>query len=171
MRLTKKTQYGYENESREITQCSDKLGQLEDIEEEFEIDDLEDLRERLTMYKFLANHEMSCVDVNAYNLMLKDLDEYHKIEDELGIDLITLFKALKQETLFIKTAIDIRETIKHGEGWAMKSLMYEDGKLIIFTDILYPNNITKKDWLTPIRLQLEDYGKTWALDKNDLTNE
>ncbi len=38
MRLTKKTKYGYENENCEITQCSDKLGQLEEIEEELEID-------------------------------------------------------------------------------------------------------------------------------------
>lgn len=38
MRLTKKTNFGYENESCEITQCSDKLGQLEDAEEELEID-------------------------------------------------------------------------------------------------------------------------------------
>ena len=96
------------------------------------------------------------------------LEQIEDIEEELGIDLVTLFKALKQDTLFVKTAIDIKETIKNGEGWAMKSLMLEDGKLIIFTDILYPNEFTKKEWLTPMRLQLSDYGKTWALTKEEL---
>lgn len=100
--------------------------------------------------------------------IIQKLGQLEDIEDELGIDLITLFKALKQETLFIKTDFDIRETIKNGEGWAMKHLTLEDGKIIIFTDIFYPNEITKKEWLTPIRLQLSDYGKTWALTKEEL---
>ena len=54
------------------------LGQIEDVLEKYEIDDLQDLDERLNAYKFLANHEYSCVDANAYNIMLKDLEKYHK---------------------------------------------------------------------------------------------
>ena len=77
-----------------------KLGQYEDIEEEFQIDNFDDLRERLKTYKFLANHEMSCVDVEGYNCMLKDLKEYHDIEEEFGIDLSTLFKALKDGAIY-----------------------------------------------------------------------
>ena len=99
------------------------------------------------------------------------LGQLEDIEEELGIDLITLVKALKQETLFIKTDFDVRETIKNGEGWGMKHFEFEDGEFVIFAQILYPNDITHKEWLTPLRLKLSDYGKTWALDKNDLTSE
>lgn len=90
--LTKNNEiYGEENGIR-LVQI---VGQLEDIEEEFQIDNFDDLRERLKTYKFLANHEMSCVDVDGYNCMLKDLKEYHDIEKELGISLIILSKILK----------------------------------------------------------------------------
>ena len=125
---------------------------------------------RLTKKDKMARYGYKYVAQNRFDNFgegCQKLGELEDIEDELGIDLITLFKAMKQDTLFIKTATDIRETIKHGEGWGMKSLMYEDGKLIIFTDILYPNEITKKEWLTPIRLQLNDYEKTWALTKEE----
>jgi len=105
------------------------------------------------------DEEQQCID---------KLGQLEDIEEELGIDLITLFKALKQETLFIKTDFDIRETIKNGEGWGMKHLSFEDGELVIFAQILYPNDITHKEWLTPLRLKLCDYGKTWALTKEEL---
>ena len=102
MRLTKKTQYGYENESREITQCSDKLGQLEDIEE------------------------------------------------ELGIDLITLFKALNSCWFrkFCSNTIlgDIRPKLVFQGEWGLKP------------------NLTE----LPMIYALKDYGKTWALTKEEL---
>lgn len=37
MRYTKKTEYGYEGDCCNICQCSDKLGLLEDIEDEFNV--------------------------------------------------------------------------------------------------------------------------------------
>lgn len=99
---------------------------------------------------------------------LNKLGHYEDIDEELGIDYPILIKALKQETLFIKTDFDIRETVKNGEGWGMKHLSFEDGEFVIFAQILYPNNITHKEWLTPLRLKLCDYGKTWALTKGEL---
>ncbi len=106
---------------------------------------------------------------NKYLYSIVDkLGQIEDIEDEIGIDLITLFKALKQETLFIKTDFDVRKTIKNGEGWGMKHLSFEDGELVIFAQILYPNDITHKEWLTPLRLKLKDYGKTWALTREEL---
>ena len=99
---------------------------------------------------------------------LNKLGQLEDIEDTVGIDLITLFKALKQETLFIKTDFDIKETIKNGEGWGMKHFEFENGEPIIFAQILYSNDITHKEWLTPLRLKLTDYGKTWALTKEEL---
>lgn len=139
-----------------------KLGQYEDIEEEFQIDNFDDLKERLKTYKFLANHGMSCVDVEGYNCMLKDLKEYHDIEEELGIDLITLFKALK-DGIYVKT---------YGCGNS------NFNKLII-TKKKCPT--LKLDYKTHTKLrfeqkfgqhfetyELEDYGKTWALTKEEL---
>ena len=90
------------------------------------------------------------------------------IEEELVIDLITLFKALTQEMLFVKTNIGIRETIKNEEGWGMKHLSFEDEELIIFAQIMYPNDVTHKEWLTPLKLKSTDYGKTWALTREEL---
>ena len=99
---------------------------------------------------------------------LQKLATLEDVEEELGIDLITLFKALEQETLFIKTETDIRETLKAGEGWGMKHFEFEDGEPIIFAQIMYSNGFTGKDWLTPLRLKLSDYGKSWALTKEEL---
>lgn len=128
-----------------------KLGQLEDIEEEFEIDDLDDLRDRLNTYKFLANHEMSCVDVNAYNLMLKDLDEYHRIEEELGIDLVTLLKAIINEYIFIKQNNEIYENNVEF------SINKDENGYYINLETCHFNH-----------LYFKDYGKTWALTREEL---
>ena len=129
--------------------ASDKLGELENIEEEFEIDSVEDLRDRLTTYKFIANHEMSCVDVNAYNLMLEDLSKYHTFEEKFGIDLVILHKAL-ENGIWVKTKNGIS---KH------------------LTVALKKRHHTKEYWLfyRPYsHVYLKDYGKTWALKRKEL---
>lgn len=138
--------------------CFDKLGQLEDIEEEFEIDDIEDLRDRLTKYKFLANHNMSCVDVDAYNLMLEDLNRYHSIEKELGIDLLTLFKALKD-------GIWTWNDEEHKEHFFEKPL----GLTKFIMENKYDEIETDTYRLVGVDYyELKDYGKTWALTKEEL---
>ena len=79
----------------------------------------------------------------------QDLQEYRKIEDELGINLITLFKALK-DGIFIKgdeSVIDIRD------------------------DRLYLSYIPEKWFIEHYDLgtfSFKDYGKTWALTKEEL---
>ena len=136
-----------------------KLCEFEDIEEEFEIDSMEDLRDRLTKYKFLANHEMSCVDVNSYNLMLEDLNKYHSIEEELGIDLVTLMKALticKNDSEFF------------AKGKSGKIIPIRGCHLCYCPTSFFINpNIPHED-LKFITLWLKDYGKTWALTKDEL---
>ena len=96
------------------------------------------------------------------------LGKLEDIEEELGIDLTVFFKAMKQKTLFVKTEIDVRETIEEGQGWGMKSFIYESGEPLIFADILYPSEITKEEWFTPVRLKPSDYGVTWSLVKEEL---
>lgn len=152
MRLTKKT--GSPTKGHSIYEQQAKLKQLEDIEEEFEIDNLDELRDRLTKYKFLANHNMSCVDVDAHNLMLKDLEEYHKIEGKLGIDLITLFKALdKTQRIFVLNEYDMR-VVELPVRYASRNLV--DGEIFINVSGCFAN------------FEIKDYGKWWALTKEEL---
>lgn len=127
---------------------------------------------RLThKHKYKRSSQRFVFDMKDYRKACQKLGQLEDIEEELGIDLITLFKALKQKTLFVKTPTNIRETIEDDEGWAIKAMMHEDGELRIFTNVLYPSGIGKTEWLTPIRLRLSDYGKTWALTRKELENE
>ena len=92
--------------------------------------------------------------INTYNVYQK-LGQLEDLEEELGIDLITLFKVLKDGVYYIYNA---------------------DKKYIEFT-----NNVSlkhdKDEWFIhvgwfdmgcPIKLYLKDYGKTWALTRKEL---
>ena len=83
----------------------------------------------------------------------KDLDlleEHRKIEEELGVDLITLFKALNGcwfLQISTKKALgDIRPTLVYQCGWHLKPKLSE----------------------LPMLYALKDYGKTWALTREEL---
>ena len=84
--------------------------------------------------------------IDRENICLTKLKHYEDIEEELGIDLITLFKALKNG-VFVKPWHTIRKR--------KMSLREYDGKLVLFDD--YENDY-----------QLKDYGKTWALTEEEL---
>ena len=77
-----------------------------------------------------------------------ELDAIHKlgqledIEDELGIDLVTLFKALKQNYVYVRTNVGIEKN----KGF----------------------NICGLELWSQIKLNPKDYGKTWALTKEEL---
>ena len=87
----------------------------------------------------------------------KDLDRLEELEDleeELGIDLITLFKALENGVWYKD---------------------YKDDDKIKFTDRV-EENIGCKEFTVPakyttIGLKFKDYGETWALTKKELDNE
>ena len=93
-----------------------------------------------------TQHKMICGKATL------ELIEYRKIEDGLGIDLITLFKAVKQGIWF-------RNII--------------DNKLRCSIPMLAELEISKKG-LTLISMEMDilfyfkDYGKTWALTKEEL---
>ena len=109
------------------------------------------------------------IDKDLYNLwgniacrtIKKDLDrleEYKKFEEELGIDLITLFKALKNGVYYFSY----------------------DGQLMHDYVILTDNYIdvgahdklsySLMTFLEKRTLLFTDYGKTWALTKEELEN-
>ena len=95
--------------------------------------------------EFTNNHKLR-------NSVLNKLGQLEDIEEELGIDLITLFRALKQG-FYVKTkdineglislvkAKDIREI-----NIIIKSITFNDFDIVFF----------------------EDYGKTWALTREEL---
>lgn len=81
--------------------------------------------------------------------ILKKLGQLEDIEDELGIDLGTLFKALKQGGVYVKSSFT--------EDTAIKMHSFQ-----ICGDA---SGITI--W-SQVRLNAKDYGKTWALTKEGL---
>ena len=92
-------------------------------------------------------------DKKLYNIVLKDLNRLEKLDDleeKIGIDLITLLKAL-ESGVWIK---EWKEPIKHTCG--LKFSKY--GKYWILENKTYC-------------LDLKEYGKTWALTKEVLGNE
>ena len=84
------------------------------------------------------------------------LELLEDIEEELGIDLITLFKALKQMFVFHKENVKI-ELI----GIHFKSIKSNELYLFGFVE----------DTVHAVYLSLKDYGKTWALTKEELEND
>ena len=117
--------------------------------------------------------------------MAYELDQYKQIEEELGISLITLFKALKQGSMYIKEAY----CCDTGEVYTMepKDFLYVDWLIPIFTDTKdheiedyfvdfanqwcfnfeYDIDGTGYDYSWYL-VKLKDYGKAWALTKEEL---
>ena len=97
---------------------------------------------------------------NAYDKLEKDLEvleEYKSIEEELGIDLITLFKALKDGFYHIDKDKHIYKTKRtKGNGGAMS--YYASYYEIIAEDAFGDQYFYK----------LKDYGKVWGLTKEEL---
>jgi len=83
------------------------------------------------------------------------LGKLEDIEEELGIDLITLFKALKQDTpIWFRTPKydDKNESVKKS-GNAMVGFTTKNEPYITIDTYAF---------------NLKDYGKTWALTKEEL---
>ena len=112
-------------------------------------------KEALSDLSFLAigdeNHTIKCKETIEKDL--DQLEEYKKIGEELGIDLITLFKALKQMFVFHKENVKIE----------LLGLHIKSNELYLFGFV--------KDTVHAVYLSLKDYGKTWALTKEELENE
>ena len=89
---------------------------------------------------------------NYYDLVYK-LGVLEDIEDELELDLITLFKALKQKFVFHKENIKIELLGLH-----------------IKSDELYLYGFVE-DTTHTVYLSLKEYGETFALTREELENE
>ncbi len=91
--------------------------------------------------------------VNKMDGSTNKLGKLEDIEDELGIELITLFKASKNGIVFIDNDThDIRL------AYNIKIDIYEN-ELV---------DITIGEEQKPMYFKFKDYGKTWALTKEEL---
>lgn len=82
------------------------------------------------------------------------LGQLEDIEDELGIDLVTLFKILRTGGyIYVKNCKGINY-------WHVESLKQRGLNKQWY--ITYSNNV---------RVKLKDYGETWALTKEELLND
>ncbi len=85
--------------------------------------------------------------------IIKELCEYKTIEEELGIDLITLYKAYING-FHIKYEDGLRGFVKGGEYFLEICLETKAFKVKAFPD--------------GTKWYFKDYGKTWALTKEEL---
>ena len=107
----------------------------------------------------LKNYESYFADGSYYDnkeqfdIISKDLDlleEYRKIEKEIGIDFITLSKILKQRFVYDNNQVKIEVLGLH-----------------IKSDELYLYGFVE-DTTHAVYLRLKDYGKTWTITKEKL---
>lgn len=112
---------------------------------------LKDLRKRWQMTKSAELIEFG----EEIEHDLDKLNQLANIENELGVDLITLFKALKN-------------------GICVKD--YPEIKTVSLTLFFDGNRELWFQWLGnkrpyPTFYKVSDYGKTWVLDKKELEND
>ena len=97
-----------------------------------------------------------------YDTIEKDLDqleEYRKIEEELGIDLIKAVELCKR--------VNSKKVVYTKERWGVDTI-----KILDELDIeLFSHRLYKNVGGVYVSLDLYEYGKTWALTKEELENE
>ena len=112
-----------------------------------------DLRNQYKDYWYREDLEQVC---DKEQIVLTKLGQLEDIEEEIGIDLITLFKALKNGC-FAKETFDYM-------GKKQTQIIFTE-----FTQLYYTDDLD--DYLIHIRTidyYLKDYGKTWALTEEEL---
>lgn len=97
------------------------------------------------------NSDLEWLDVCNLTLAIDKLGQLEDIEKELGIDLITLFKALN--SCWFKYNFEIIGDIR-------PSLRFINGEWCLIS------NIERIAFPYPLRL----YGKIWSLDRSELEN-
>lgn len=120
---------------------------------------------RLTRYqgeKYLYKYVNVDRDtLSGYIQILNKLGQLEDIEDELGVDLITLFKAMNEQQCIYYVGgnhIIEFECFCNEYFYHYKNIDFQHKSLNIFTDVCHLEK----------RLYFKDYGKTWALTKEEL---
>ena len=130
------------NEKYELIENAiDKLGQLEDLMDKYNFSSVEQMDEYIRLCnEYLASHGA--------------------IEKELGIDIITLFKALKNGYYYKSIKGKILFSQNSGLVPYQNELELDHKFKLLSEAILKPKNC--------IFVCVRDYGKTWALTKEEL---
>ena len=116
---------------------------------------LKDIFDILVNFERLSDiHDNQDIKKQKFDIVKKDLnllEEYRKIEEEIGIDFITLVKMLKDDVYINDGGIVneighiYKDQVKSIEHWPVWSFTTDDGGECAF----------------------KDRGKTWALDKEE----
>ena len=116
---------------------------------------LKDIFDILMNFERLSDiHDTQDIKKQKFEIIEKDLDlleEYRKLEEEIGVDFITLVKMLKDDVYInsggIVGEIDhiYKDQVKSIEHWPLWGFTTDDGGECAF----------------------KDRGKTWALDKEE----
>lgn len=117
---------------------------LEELRREMKRTDISaSMNEAFEEYSLLKEKE-------PWMFIYEKLHDIEDIEEELGVDLATLFKALKQQNVWTKyeNEIDLCDTCEYMLLDDFIYFYWNSGKHLVF--------------------ELKDYGKTWALTKEEL---
>ena len=98
-------------------------------------------------------HDKQDIKKQKFDIVEKDLDlleEYRKIEKEIGIDFITLSKILKQRFVYDNDQVKIE----------LLGLHIKSDELCLYGFV--------EDTTQAVYLKLKDYSKTWTITKEKL---
>ena len=123
-------------------------------------------KEALSDLSFLAigdeNHTIKCKETIEKDL--DQLEEYRKIGEELGIDLISLFKALKDGIWTNQEQWYGDEKQGKIRFFQVRLLLEENAIGCIYNSMWKGEEVIRT-------LYFKDYGKNWALTKEELEND
>lgn len=94
-------------------------------------------------------------ELDLFTKLYCKLEQLEDIEEDLGVDLITFSKVLKQKFVFNKEKIKVD----------LLSIFFdfETNKIYMYGYI--------KNTFEDVRLYAKDYGKTWALTREELQDD
>lgn len=122
-------------------------------------------------------HDIKCGVASVWKTKLKNyryelieeaidkLGQLEDIEEEYGIDLVTLFKALEQGAWFVDKR---NKNIFFAKCTLCSKL---DGKFECTQEEMKFNGFIILEQLFGLGYELKDYGKTWALTKEELETQ
>lgn len=134
--------YYTKKNAQRLTDISHKLGKLEDLMEEYNLESIEDLENLLALQTFKVGGRSNGKSIIAKGIL------YNQLSDELGCPLDVVFKALlKKEGI---------RTIKNNTYYIDNIVRMSTGNLAFELELAH-------------YLYLKDYGKTWWLkgEKNE----
>lgn len=124
--------------------------------------------EALTLLKNLRQSNIDDQEVEGIllDIIEEELKEHRllkKLEEELGIDLITLFKALKDKQVIFKHIYGLKKPKIYLETHKIAGLLFDGKNYDLW---LYDNGYGNQ-----FCAYTKDYGKTWALTKEELEDD